>query len=65
MDDLKCPKCGQNHLHLHTKLVNGSDGTFADIRYEWECGWCAHTEGDYTSTIEAKKDYDEKYGGNE
>lgn len=63
MPDLKCPKCGQNHLRSHTTLVNSEDGQFMDVHYEWECSWCGYTEGDYKSTAEARQDYENKYGG--
>lgn len=58
MEDMVCPKCGQKLLRPHSILV--PDG----VRYELECSWCAHKEGDYPSIAEAKKDYEKKYGGN-
>lgn len=55
--DLKCPICNNHHLRIHSILVG------ANVRYEWECGWCGHVEGDYESHSEAKQDYERKYGG--
>lgn len=59
MGDLRCPKCGENGLRSHSVLKGN------DIKYEWECYYCHHTEGEYNSTSEAKEDYERKYGGKE
>ena len=63
MDDFICPKCGQRHLHIHSILVNSKSGQFEDMHYEWECGWCGHSFGDYPSTAKAKEEYNKEYGG--
>ena len=63
MDDLVCPKCKDRSLHMHTTLVHAKSGAFEDVHYEWECSWCGHRFGDYTSVTEAQNDYNEKYGG--
>ena len=62
MEDLICPKCGQKHFRIHSILVPKKDET--DVEYEWECAWCNYREGNYTSTTEAKQEYQRKYGGN-
>ena len=58
MGDLKCPKCGQKHLRVHSIIVP------EDVHYEWECGWCGYHEGDYLSRTAAVEDYEKRYGGN-
>ena len=62
LEDVRCPKCGQNHLRTHSILVWANLKN--EVHYEWECMWCGHREGDYKTTAEAEKDYKEKYGGN-
>ena len=62
MEDRICPKCGQKHLREHTKLVTKENGA-QDIHYEWECGWCGYTYGDYASIAEARKEYEQNGGG--
>ena len=65
MDDIRCPKCGQNMLRTHSILVDKPGSELrVDIAYEWECSWCGHTEGQYATTAEARQDYERKYGGN-
>lgn len=55
--DVRCPQCGQVFMRVHSLLKETAQGT-TDVRYEWECMWCGHREGDYFNFDEAKKDYE-------
>ena len=61
LEDVKCPKCCQNHMRTHSILFPTAKGT--EVRYEWECMWCGHHEGNYKTIAEAEKDYKERIGG--
>ena len=52
--DLECPRCGQQHLRIHTCF--GGDES-KELGYELECMYCHYQYGYFKSPAEAMQTY--------